>query len=118
MGAFWSGPQRQSESITRQKLQQSTIREIAAIEECIYCYVDIRLGSLLGPFTKRKHPWDSPHTVSTLYTSDIMGTINQRSVAIAPKANSEIMCPARYLIDYITRPPKDANVRHHRQNLK
>ena len=60
MGAFWSGSQRQSESITRQKLQLSTIREIAAIEECLYCYVNIRLGSLLGPFSKRKYPWDSP----------------------------------------------------------
>ena len=60
MGAFWSGSQRQSESITRQKLQQSTIRELAAIEQCIYCYIDTRLGYLLGPYSKQKYPWDSP----------------------------------------------------------
>ena len=58
MGAFWSGSQRQSESITRQKLQQSTIRELAAIKKCIYCYIDTRLGYLLGSYSKQKYPWD------------------------------------------------------------
>ena len=65
MGAFWSGSQRQSESITRQKLQQSTIREIAAIERCIYCYIDTRLGSLLEPYSKQKYPWDYPPYCNT-----------------------------------------------------
>ena len=115
MGAFWSSPQRQSESITRQKLQQSTIKELADIEKCIYCYIDTRLGHLLGTYSKQKYPWDSPHIVTTLNTLNIIGTTNQRSVAIAPKANSEIMCLARFSIDYMAKPPVDANVRPHQQ---
>ena len=65
MGASWSGSQCQSELITRQRLQQSTIREIAAIERCIYCYIDIRLGSLLEPYSKQKYPWDIPPYCNT-----------------------------------------------------
>ena len=65
MGASWSGSQRQSESITRQKLQQSTIRELAAIKQCIYCYIDTRLGSLLEPYSKQKYPWDYPPYCNT-----------------------------------------------------
>ena len=65
MGGSWSGSQRQSELITRQRLQQSTIREIAAIERCIYCYIDIRLGSLLEPYSKQKYPWDIPPYCNT-----------------------------------------------------
>ena len=60
MGVLWSSPQRQSESITRQKLQQSTIKELADIEKCIYCYIDSRLGHLLGTYSKQKYPWDTP----------------------------------------------------------
>ena len=58
MGVFWSSSQRQSESITRQKLQQSTIKELADIEKCVYCYIDSRLGLLLGTYSKQKYPWD------------------------------------------------------------
>ena len=58
MGGTWSGPQRHRELITRQKLQQSTIREIEAIERCVYCYTDIRLRSLLAPYSKQEYPWD------------------------------------------------------------
>ena len=60
MGGTWSGSQRQCELIARQRLQQSTIREIEAIERCIYCYIDIRLKSLLAPYAKKEYPWDIP----------------------------------------------------------
>ena len=40
MGGTWSGSQRQCELISRQRQQQSIIREIEAIEACIYCYID------------------------------------------------------------------------------
>ena len=65
MGGSWSGSQCQSELITRQRLQQSTIREIAAIERCICCYIDTRLGSLLEPYSKQKYPWDIPSYCNT-----------------------------------------------------
>ena len=60
MGGTWSGSQRQCELISRQRQQQSTIREIEAIERCIYCYIDIRLKSLLVPYAKKEYPWDIP----------------------------------------------------------
>ena len=60
MGGTWSGSQRQCELITRQRLQQSTIREIEAIERCIYCYISIRLKGLLAPYAKKEYPWDIP----------------------------------------------------------
>ena len=60
MGGIWSGPQRQCELISRQRQQQSTIREIEAIERCIYCYIDIRLKSLLVPYARKEYPWDIP----------------------------------------------------------
>ena len=68
MGVFWSSPQHQSESITRQKLQQSTIKELADIEKCVYCYIDSRLGHLLGTYSKQKYPWDiTPYCYNPLH---------------------------------------------------
>ena len=58
MGIFWSSPPCQDESIARQKLQQSTLKELADMEKCAYCYMDSRLGLLLGPYAKQKFPWD------------------------------------------------------------
>ena len=58
MGIFWSSPPCQNESISRQKLQQSTLKELADMEKCAYCYMDSRLGLLLGPYAKQKFPWD------------------------------------------------------------
>ncbi len=60
MGIFWSSPPRQNESISRQKLQQSTLKEIAQMEHCIHCYQDSRLGLLLGPYVRQNFPWDTP----------------------------------------------------------
>ena len=62
MGGIWSDSQRRCELISRQRRQQSIIREIEAIEACIYCYVDCRLQSLLLPYARKEYPWDIlPH---------------------------------------------------------
>ena len=64
MGIFWStfwpSPPRQNETISRQNLQQSTLKEIAQMEHCIHCYQDSRLGLLLGPYVRQNFPWDTP----------------------------------------------------------
>ena len=64
MGIFWStfwpSPPRQNETISRQNLQQSTLKEIAQMEHCIHCYQDSRLGLLLGPYVRQNFPWDNP----------------------------------------------------------
>ena len=68
MGIFWSSPPRQNESISRQKLQQSTLKELADMEQCVYCYMDSRLGLLLGPYAKQKFPWDTlPYCYNPLH---------------------------------------------------
>ena len=58
MGIFWSSPPCQDESIARQKLQQSTLKELADMEKCPHCYMDSRLKLILGPYAKQKFPWD------------------------------------------------------------
>ena len=68
MGIFWSSPPCQNESISRQKLQQSTLKELADMEKCPYCYMDSRLGLLLGPYAKQKFPWDTlPYCYNPLH---------------------------------------------------
>ena len=110
MGIFWSSPPRQNESISRQKLQQSTLKELADMEQCVYCYMDSRLGLLLGPYARQKFPWDTlPYCYNPLHLK-YSRTTNQRSAAIAPKANFKIMRLARFSMDYMAKPQVDANV--------
>ena len=62
MGGIWSDSKRRCELISRQRRQQSIIREIEAIEAGIYCYVDSRLQCLLLPYARKEYPWDIlPH---------------------------------------------------------
>ena len=110
MGIFWSSPPRQNESISRQKLQQSTLKEIAQMEHCIHCYQDSRLGLLLGPYVRQNFPWELLHIVTTLYTLNTVETTDQRGATIAPKANFKIMRLARFSMDYMAKPQVDANV--------
>ena len=58
MGGIWSVSKHQHEMVSRQRQQQSIIREIESIEACVYCYIDRRLQTLLMPYTKKEYPWD------------------------------------------------------------
>ena len=62
MGGTWSDAKRRCELMSRQKRQMAILREIEAIESCIYCYLDHRLDSLLSPYARKEYPWDMlPH---------------------------------------------------------
>ena len=68
MGIFWSSPPCQDESIARQKLQQSTLKELTDMEKCIHCYTDSRLKLILDPYVKQKFPWDNyPYCYNPLH---------------------------------------------------
>ena len=57
---FWPNPPRQNETISRQSLQHSTLKEITQMEQCAHCYQDTRLGFLLGQYIRQDFPWDNP----------------------------------------------------------
>ena len=58
MGGIWSFSKHRDEIVSRQRQQQSIIREIESIEACVYCYIDRRLETLLMPYAKKEYPWD------------------------------------------------------------
>ena len=58
MGGIWSNFTRQEDNNSRQIQQQIVIKEIQLIENCVYCYIDQRLETLLLPYATKSYPWD------------------------------------------------------------
>ena len=58
MGGIWSFFYPKEDTISRQIQQQLVVKEIEAIETCVYCYIDERLKTLLIPYATKSYPWD------------------------------------------------------------
>ena len=58
MGGIWSFFNPKEDTTSRQIQQQLVIKEIEAIEACVYCYIDDRLKTLLIPYATKSYPWD------------------------------------------------------------
>ena len=58
MGGIWSFFNPKEDTTSRQIQQQLVVKEIEAIETCVYCYIDKRLKTLLIPYATKSYPWD------------------------------------------------------------
>ena len=65
LGGNWANIQ--SRQLDQRKLEQDRIiSEIRSIENCMYCYLDKRIETLLLPWANREFQWDlNPEILST-----------------------------------------------------
>ena len=116
MGGIWSDSKRRCEIVSRQRQQQSIIREIEAIEACVYCYIDSRLQSSFC-ITQGKSILGT-QTVTFSHTSGIISTISLKVVIIASKGNSRFISPVPSWTKYITKLHTGVSVRFHHQKVQ
>ena len=101
MGGIWSDSQHRCELISRQRRQQSIIREIEANEACIYCYIDSRLQCLLLPYARKEYPWDTDCDILPHFRNNM--NYQPKVVIIALMVSSRIICLVLFWINFTTR---------------
>ena len=56
MGGIWSFFNPKEDATSRETQQQLVVKEIEAIETCVYCYIDEQLKTLLIPYATKSYP--------------------------------------------------------------